>query len=278
MPEGPEVTLLTENLHDDLKNIKITNIIIDPKSRYHNKKPIGFDQFIKKMPTKVLFVKNKGKLIYWKFDNGLYMINHLGMSGNWSKIPSKHICLQMEYDYINIYKKKITNHYYFMDQRHFGSVQFVKSEAELNKHLNKLGPDMLNDNSFNFDTFLKIMRKNNNKNITRVLMDQSIISGVGNYIKSESLYHSKISPLLKVKELDDSRLKKLYQSIRNIILSSYNSQSSTLKKLKDVKGTPGRFGFILNVYNKTRDLYGNKITKTKTTDGRTTYWVPSLQT
>ena len=277
MPEGPEVTLLTEKINYDLKNNKLTNILINPKSRYNKKKPIGFEQFIKNIPTKIIFIKNKGKLIYWKFDNGYYMINHLGMSGNWSKLPSKHICLQIEYEYNNILKNKITSNYYFIDQRHFGTVQFIKSESELNKHLNKLGPDMLNDKSLDFDMFSKIMRKNDNKNITKVLMDQSIISGVGNYIKAESLYHSKISPLLKIKDLDNIRLKKLYQSIRNIILSSYNSQSNNIKKLKDVPGTPGLYGFQFSVYNKKQDLYGNKISKTKTPDGRTTHWVPNLQ-
>ena len=62
-----------------------------------------------------------------------------------------------------------------------------------------------------------------------------------------------------------------------IILSSYNSQSSKSKKLKDVQGTPGKLVFMLNVYQKTYDLNGNKITKTKTPDGRTTHWVPSIQ-
>ena len=63
MPEGPEVTVLTDKLNYELKNKKISNIIINPKSRYKNKLPVNYNDFIKKLPTKVLFIKNKGKLI-----------------------------------------------------------------------------------------------------------------------------------------------------------------------------------------------------------------------
>ena len=121
------------------------------------------------------------------------------------------------------------------------------------------------------------IRNHDKKNITKVLMDQSIFSGIGNYVKSESLYQARISPLLKVNQIDDTRLKKLYLTIRNVILSSYNSQSNTIKSLKDTPRLLGSLGFTFSVFNKKKDLYGNKIVKTKTPDGRTTHWVPDLQ-
>ena len=278
MPEGPEVTVLAETLDFDLKNKIINNIVINSKSRYKLKKPDGFNQFVNNIPSKLLYIKNKGKLLYWKFDNGYHMINHLGMSGFWSKIPSKNVCLEIQYEYINNFGFKTYATYYFNDQRHFGSVQFVKTEPNLKNILNKLGPDILNDNTLNYKKFLNIMKEHSNKNITKVLMDQSIISGIGNYIKSESLYQARISPLLKIKELDDTRLKTLYQTVRTVILSSYNSQSTKTKKLKDTPRLLGSLGFTFSVYQRTYDLYGNKIVKTKTPDGRTTHWVPSLQT
>ena len=128
-----------------------------------------------------------------------------------------------------------------------------------------------------FEDFLKILRKNNNKNITKILMNQSVISGCGNYIKSESLYRSKISPHNLIKDIDDNRLEKLFIELRNVIKESYLSQGATISTYYDVNDKKGEYKFNFLVYGRKYDNYNNEIIREKTPDGRTSHWVKQIQ-
>lgn len=275
MPEGPEVAIITDGLNSLLKGKHILEITFNDKGRYKNKTPNGFDNFKEKMPINVKSIKCKGKFIYWEFDNNEYMFNTLGMSGVWTLNEKKHTVLTIKY------KNKITdtkeNYLYFDDVRHFATVKFVDSKNELNKKLKTIGPDMLNDDSIAFDDFDKILNKHKTKNITVVLMNQTIISGVGNYLKSEVLYDTKISPHRDISSLTEQERKKLFKSIREKTKKSYKSGGMSKRDYVDINNKAGNFGFQLQVYGKKEDSLGNKIKVETTKDKRTTYWVENIQ-
>ena len=94
MPEGPEVTILTENLNKELKGKIIEDFEISSTSRYRNKAPDNFVIFKEKLPLEIKGVKNKGKLIYFLFSKNFSLLNTLGMSGGWSKTKGKHTSLE----------------------------------------------------------------------------------------------------------------------------------------------------------------------------------------
>ena len=125
---------------------------------------------------------------------------------------------------------------------------------------------------FKLDKFKALVKKYNNRNITAFLMDQQVISGCGNYIKAEVLYYAKISPCRKTGNLKDNETELLYEALRIIPRLSYNNQGLTLRDYTDEDGNKG-------TYTKNLKIYGNKkAKKTKTADGRTTYWDPKYQT
>lgn len=275
MPEGPEVAIITDGLNTLLNGKYITQIIFNEKSRYKNKTPNGFDNFKDKLPTKINSIKCKGKFIYWEFDNRIYMYNTLGMSGIWTLVEKNHTVLTIKY------KNKVTdsqeNYIYFDDVRHFATIKFVDSKNELNKKLKTIGPDMLSDNSITFQDFNKILNKHKNKNITVVLMNQTIISGVGNYLKSEVLYDTKISPHRDVSSLTDIEKKKLFKSIRDKTRKSFKAGGMSRRDYVNIHNKTGDFGFQLEVYSKAKDKLGNVIKRETTKDNRTTFWVESIQ-
>lgn len=88
-------------------------------------------------------------------------------------------------------------------------------------------------------------------------MDQSIFSGIGNYIKSEALYYAKISPLRKVETLSENEKEKLYEGVFIISRTSYASG--------------GMDRMVLSIYGR------NDKEKTQTPDGRITYWDDEIQ-
>ena len=272
MPEGPEVTIISENLNSILAGFEIYNMEISPTSRYRNKAPDNFLSFKEKLPLRVREIKNKGKLIYFKFQKNFFMLNTLGMSGIWRKKKDKHTSLILTYG-----SGDVKQNLYFTDQRHFGTVKFLRSKKELNDKLKTLGPDMLNDPKMSFDIFRGRLMKYPKYNIVKALMDQKVVSGIGNYLKSESLYHARISPFKTVSELSDLEIRKLYQSVRTKIIGSYHQGGVSVKDFKDVDDKKGLYQFEFEVYCKKTDKYGNKVVKVVLADKRSTYYVPELQ-
>jgi len=270
MPEGPEVTVITNSLNKLLKNKTLLKIKILPGGKYENKAPDNYLKFVKNLPLKVDGIKNKGKLIYWRFSNDNIMLNHLNMTGFWSidKIY-KHSALKF------IFEDNLI--LYYTDIRRFGRVEFAKEFNEIEDILKDLGPDVVNDKGFLFKTFSEIAEKKKKLNITKFLMNQHIISGIGNYLKSEILYESRISPHRTVGSLDKSELKELYINIKKIPQLSLQFNGMSKSDYKDIDGKKGDFEKFLKVYCRLKDNDGNKIIKEKTKDSRTTYWVPDLQ-
>lgn len=272
MPEGPEVTIISENLNDILKDSLIVDFKVTETGRYRNKSPDNLLKIQEHFPLKILEVNNKGKLIYFTFEKRFYMLNTLGMSGIWRKKKDKHTSVELKY-----VKNNKESMVYFTDQRHFGTIKFLTSKGDLDEKLDKIGPDILNDPNMNFELFKRRLYKYKKWNIVKALMDQKVISGVGNYLKSESLYHARLSPFKTIDELTEEELRKLYKSIRLKIVSSYNQGGVSVKNFTDIDDNQGQYHFTFEVYCKKEDPYGNKIEKVVLADKRSTYYVPKLQ-
>ena len=291
MPEGPEVTVIREGLNSLLKGHQIYSLEILSTSRFSKKSPDGYNDFIKTLPTRIESVESKGKFIYFKFTNGWTMYNTLGMSGGWYHKNKKHSSLKLRYSSskkktdelpkgitLDSLTDKQCQVLYFVDQRRFGTVKFIKTQSELTKKLKTIGPDILNDASLTFEVYKKIMRKHNKKNITKVMLNQSIISGVGNYLKAEILYHCKMSPHVKVEDIPDWKLEELYKASKLKINASYKARGASVRHYSDIEDRKGVFEFQFIVYNQKKDKLGNPVIKEKTPDKRTTHWVPKVQT
>ena len=276
MPEGPEVNVIKDGLNNVIKNKLIISIDLPEGSKFLKKNPDGYNDFKANLPLKCLEVKSKGKLIYFVFEKGWYLICRLLMSGGWFlEKASKHNHFEMTY------KKNETtnsNSIWFVDPRHFGTLKFTKEKSVLDDILNDIGPDLLNNNISGED-YLKTMKnsKNGKKKIAVVLMDQSVFSGVGNYLKSEILYQAKVSPHAIINNIPDDKILEIFQITLDKIKLSYKSGGASVRDYSDIKGKEGTFSFTFSVYKKKKDPLGNKIVMEKTKDGRTTHWVPELQ-
>lgn len=255
MPESPEVRIFVENLskykHSNLLNINFLS------GRYkHHQLPLNFKEFQKLFPLKLSNIHNKGKFIYFVFDDYSIWIT-LGLSGYFTTIKDSHSHIEFITD------KGI---FYFNDVRNFGTINFCLDKQELEKKLNKLGIDVL-DEEISDEIYIKKMRKvNQNKIIGEVLVEQNIISGIGNYLRAEILYKVKISPFRKLKDLSNIELSKLKKNIIKIITQSYH------KQLND-----GLHSNIVHVYLKDKTDKDEIVEHSKDKHNRTIWWVPSVQ-
>lgn len=274
MPEGPEVAIISEGLNNLLKGKEIIKFTLSSRGRYKTKAPDGFSDFKKKLSTKVTSIKCKGKFIYWEFASGHYMYNTLGLSGVWTKTRKKNTVCRIKYcDPVTKKENKI----YFDDVRHFGTLKFVDKVSELNEKLATLGPDMLSDTTITRAKFRDILKKQKDKNITVVLMNQKVMSGVGNYLKSEVLYEAEISPHRNCDSLSDAEIGRLYTAIKEKIKDSYDLGGMSRKDYADINNKKGTYGTKLKVYGKKTDSKGNIIVSETTKDKRTTFWVKEVQ-
>lgn len=261
MPEAPEVKLFVDKLNSFYKEKTIDKVEI--LSGRYVKKPI---EKIETLSGKTIKSFNcKGKFIWIDIDK-IIVFNTLGMTGSWNKFKTKHSRIEISF--------KDGDNLYFNDIRNFGTFQ-IKTPLDLEKKLKSIGPDMLSNPP---NDFISRLRKYNHKNICEVLMNQSIISGVGNYIKAESLWYSRINPHSFIKDLTEENLNTLDKAIRFVMNKSYQEQGASIQSYYTFDGESGNAveGFV--VYGKNYDYNRKPVLKETTLDGRTTHWVKERQT
>lgn len=288
MPEGPEVTIMTEAINNLLKDTEIISWEFNNKSRYHKKAPDGYIDFNidltnENKQVKVIEIKNKSKFMYWRFSNGTVLFQTLGLSGGWYKKSQSNSGLIITFKVLD---KTKTNYgkeqkLYFDDQRRFGTLKFFDSSnanKELEAKLKTIGPDILNDEQLIFADYLKIMRQKRvgKRIIANVLMDQKLISGVGNYLRSEILYASKINPHREVDSITDDELRTIYENSRRLIYQSYRDGGVSVRHYSDVNQIKGKFE--LRVYGMRKTSNGKEVKHEKIgKETQNTYWVPGEQ-
>ena len=171
---------------------------------------------------------------------------------------------------------------YFYDQLSFGTLKIIDKKTDLEKKLKELGPDML-DKETTFEIFQKQITKkiHSDKAIGNVIVNQKVISGIGNYLRSDALWMAKISPFRKVSEIDAAELELIYKAVRGLMWGDYNYDEAI--KLgyisKDFK-IPHDYDREFFVYRQDNDIHGNKVTKTELYEGsqkRFIYWIPNIQ-
>jgi formamidopyrimidine-DNA glycosylase len=274
MPEGPEVKTITDRLHRVLQGKTVSNLRIHTREYAAKQMRNEFNEFRQALPLTVDSVNCKGKFIYWKFSDEWVVFNTLGMSGTWrfgnlKSLKGVHFTLE--------FSDGTQAHY--RDTRRFGTFKFFQtnSEAELQTKLSKIGPDMLSE-SVSDEFFIERLRKKNHWNICKAIMNQQVVSGVGNYIKAEALYKARINPHAKVEDLSDDNLKDLNKQIKSVIYSSFANRGATFRDYVMPDGDVGTYAFQFEVYSKSSDPYMNRVVREETPDKRTTHWVPEIQT
>lgn len=249
MPEGPEVYNMVEDLNDEFKSSILKDVQII-SGRYRKKRPTNYDTFLDILPVKIIGFYNKGKFIWIETNTDWTIWITLGLEGYMNGVKEKYTRLIFDTS-----KGKI----YFDDMRNFGTVHFMNESGKgvntLEKKLKTLGPDPLHDR-ITFEYFdNKLSRMNQNEIIADALLNQSLISGIGNYIRAEVLYDAKISPFTMIKDLTTKNRKHLLQSIKDI-----------MKKFKNTDAT-------FKVYRRKRTPNNESVLNKKTKNDRTIYYV-----
>lgn len=280
MPEGPEVKSIADELNHLIRDYPdLISLDYDQGSRYDRKPLLHREEFNALLPRKIICLRTKGKKLIFDL-GGIYLISSLGMEGRWTKNPGRHSNLWLSFGSVfksnRLLVKVMEERLYFDDSRHFGEMIICLSDSELQSHLINVGPDLLAE-EISREKWLEIFRGKSlqNKEITAMLLEQKLVSGIGNYLRAEILYRSKINPGRLIGDLSDEELERLRIIAHQIIKYSYLSKGCTIRSFWNLSGQAGKFQ--CQVYNHKKDPQGNSVVQTKFKDGRTTWWVPSVQ-
>lgn len=300
MPEIVEVRKTKDFLKKIMKNKYITSINI-LKGRYKTHKPFELYYKIRNnLPLKVLDIKTKGKFMYFILEHDFYIFSTLGLRGGWTYKLNNNYKFPKLLDYIskenyekyhkvsknnlNVeFKLKGSNKIvYYYDSLSFGTLKVIDNKKDLEKKLNTIGPDIMDD-STSLDVFIKqITKKTNlNKYIGNVIVNQKIISGIGNYLRSDILWLSRISPFRKVKDLSNKELDTIYNNSKKLTWGEYDLKKGFKNKIIQKKDIfPRDFNRNFFVYMCKKDIYDNPVLVENLYEGsvkRKIYYCPKYQ-
>ncbi|MFA5932555.1 MAG: bifunctional DNA-formamidopyrimidine glycosylase/DNA-(apurinic or apyrimidinic site) lyase [Microgenomates group bacterium] len=285
MPELPEVETIKLGLQRKIVGLKVTRIQV-----LNSKTFIGEEK--KAEGAKVEEIWRRAKMLGVDLESNGTLLFHLKMTGQLiyvdktekDRIIGGHPTPDMKGDLPNkstrvIFEFSSGSKLFFNDQRKFGWVKLIdNSKLKIENVLGKLGPEPL-EKEFTWQILKSNLLHHKSQPIKVALMDQSVVSGIGNIYSSESLFGARIDPRRKVSTLSDNDFKNLVKGIQKSLKVSIEKGGSTRAHFVDVDGKKGYFLDYANVYGKE----GKKCNSCPGTVqkiqqiGRGTYFCPSCQ-
>lgn len=236
MPEIAEVARLVHFLRKHLVGKKIFKIEAPDDANIFGKVGCSGPAFEKALKgRKVLEAGSQGKYFWLRLnDPGPHPVMHLGMTG-WIHVQGDRTA------YTNYYKKmkpdeqeawppkywkfqvetdgKRPVRIAFTDPRRFGRIRLVDcpgDQIRQNSPLVENGPDPVVDKDVFTEEYLREKMRKRHVPVKALILDQAVISGVGNWVADESLYHAKLHPEQYCDEFSDAEIKRLYEAIRYV--------------------------------------------------------------
>ena len=255
MPELPEVEIVRQSLNKKIRQKKVKKVII----RNRNLRIQIPNDFKKVLENKIIYkVARFSKYLIIFLSNNKFCLIHLGMSGtihlldlknkkdstnlsfyNSPFLPKKHNHVEIIFDKFRII---------YNDPRRFGFFQIIKNYKDLKKRFIHLGPEPFNNN-FNLKYFLQF-KKDKNRTIKDLLIDQKFVSGIGNIYASEILFLSKVNPQKKIKLLTSKECIQIISNSRKVLSNAIDKGGSSIRDFKNTNGIKGGYQDSFRVYQR----------------------------
>jgi formamidopyrimidine-DNA glycosylase len=266
MPELPEVETIKNELLPFVtgREIKGVDVYWDRMVKYPSVK-----EFSRRITgQKITGLTRRGKYLFFQLSGGEILVMHMKMTGSLLVNPSddKFTRAVLHLD------KNIDIH--FRDPRKFGKMWLDKDKSNI---IGQLGPEPLDDD-FTPETLAGILRKRIAP-VKPVLLDQSIIAGIGNMYADEALFEAKIHPVRPAKSLSKAEVKRLYDAIRLVLHKALKLKGASVRNYIRPDGEPGTAHDEFNVAHgtgKTCPCCGGAIERI-VVRGRGTYICPACQ-
>ena len=269
MPELPEVETIVRTLEKSLLGETIVGAelyyesLLETQSEYTLNDLIG---------ARFVSFQRRGKYLWFGFSNDLHLFIHLRMEGKFHLysepiLPSKHTHMLI---------RTMNHEIHYLDTRKFSRFAIVK-DPEAYLLTKKLGLEPWDPKltaSYLYNAYSKTTRP-----IKSVLLDQSIVAGIGNIYADEILYEMKVHPLTPAKNLSKYQCQKIIPIIRYILENAIKAGGTTIRSYTSQLNVTGLFQINLNAYGRSgKPCYrcGSTLQHVKVS-GRTSVFCPKCQ-
>jgi len=246
VPELPEVEVVRAGLERHVVGATLTSVeVLHPRPvRRDARGPGGFATAL--TGRRVVAALRRGKYFWLPLDNGDALLGHLGMSGQMLVQPpqapaERH--LRVRFDLDNGLELR------FVDQRMFGGLAVSEGGAVLPPEIAHIARDPL-DPMFDDDAFVRRVRRRT-AGVKRLLLDQTLISGVGNIYADEALWRSRIHGDRPADRLTGPQVRLLLAEARGVMAAALSQGGTSFDALYvNVNGESGYFDRSLHAYGR----------------------------
>jgi len=287
MPELPEVETVRRGLKKYLIGKTLQSISYDWLKSFPNSKE-DVDNFA--IGSQIINVRRRAKVLIIDLSSEYSFVIHLKMTGQMVYRSAKNSfgaghpndsLIGSLPDRSTRVTVQLTDNsqLFFNDQRKFGWMRLMPTYLiqELD-FFKKVGPEPLSQ-AFTSGVLKERLMRRKNSAIKAVLLDQSIIAGIGNIYADESLWGAKIHPLTTVNKISANKIKLLHKEIQFVLRLAIEKGGSTDKNYVDAEGKKGSYMNFARVFRREGQLCprcGTEILKIRAA-GRGTHLCPKCQ-
>jgi len=246
VPELPEVEVVRAGLERHVLGATISRVdVLHPRPvRRDLRGPAGFGAAL--TGRRIEAARRRGKYLWLPLDNGDALLGHLGMSGQLLVQPpgapdERHLRVRFTLD------RELELR--FVDQRMFGGLSVSAGGADLPAEIAHIARDPL-DPDFDDDAFVRKVRRRTS-GIKRQLLDQNLVSGVGNIYADEALWRARIHGERPGDRLSAAQVRELLGHAREVMLAALGEGGTSFDALYvNVNGESGYFDRSLHAYGR----------------------------
>lgn len=270
MPELPEIETLVKELRQKIPGFVFSKINILNRGILKT----SASDLKKIIPGKRLQnVSRRGKYFSFDFEEGYQLWFHLGMTGQMllesgtpQKVPHTHLIFECE----GLQEKIV-----FRDIRRFGCVFLAHRQQKVPARIERLGPEPMQLDAQQFSELFK----GRTGKIKSLLLNQTIVAGLGNIYTDESLHRAKVDPRKRPARIPVSKLLHLHQVVCEVLTEAISAGGSSIDDYRHSDGSYGKFQKFHKVYGREgqpcRDC-GQKIRRTVIA-GRSSFFCQQCQ-
>ena len=287
MPELPEVETVRIGLQRLLPGKQVAAVDFDWPKSFPNA-PADVSEFL--TGASVTEVKRRAKVLLIELSSKYSLVIHLKMTGQLvfrsqderfgaghpnasliGELPDKSTRVTITFT--------DGSKLFFNDQRKFGWARLLPTIEVMNlDFFKKVGPEPLSP-EFTWQVMRERLLRRKNSNIKAVLLDQTVIAGIGNIYADESLWGAKIHPMTLVRNLRTTQFHSLHDELIAVLRLSIEKGGSTDRNYVNAEGKKGSYMSFARVFrreNLTCPRCGTTIIKTRVA-GRGTHLCPFCQ-
>ena len=244
MPELPEVETVRRQLAERVNGARVLDIALRTPHLVRSD-ATKFAHHI--VGRSIVDVLRRAKVLFFALDDGTFIQAHLKMTGKFllvDRVPSaseKH-----DHAFFQLEKNGEKFGLIWSDIRRFGYLKHILADEQAAVD-QALGPEPLD---VSVSTLVDRLKLPSERTIKAVLLDQSVIAGVGNIYADEACFRAGIHPARRVTSLRQEERKRLAQAIQDVLQASLDQRGTSANNYVDTNGERGGFLALLQVYQR----------------------------